>query len=244
MKMIELTTEQMVQRWEDQRAIKNLMGRYTYHIMLKQEKDIFTDFWAKGENDLCLGLNNGYYKGGDAVKGYFDYLAKGVEVKSKTLHTIFADHIGNLSEQEAYGVGQLEYIPLTSPLIEVAEDGKTAKGMWLSQGSCMEITAGGPDSIWKMTCYAVDFIKQGDDWKLWHMLVLDEIYSPMGQDWSGDVQWLPDSGEFADVAAVKAPEFTVSAKVWESYYPNRPLQEVPRMPEPYGTFAETFSYAI
>lgn len=238
-----LTPEILADRWHDQRQVKNLMGKYTYYYMLMKEKDIFGDFWAR-QDDICLGLNEGYYTGAEAVKGYYDALANNIGVKSKLLQEKFPEKLGKLSEEEVYGVGQLEYIPLNSDLVEIAADGKTAKGMWLCSGSYMDVTAAGPAGYWKITCVCGDFIKEGDDWKVWHLLMLTDIDSIQGQNWMRPVEPLPELPEFAQVAKLAVPEPNVPCAVREEYTSGRDFAELPRMPEPYDTFADTFSYGI
>ena len=44
--MATFTTEQLTQRWEDQRALKNLMGKYANCVILNREQDIFDLFWT------------------------------------------------------------------------------------------------------------------------------------------------------------------------------------------------------
>ena len=52
-----LTTEQLVQRWEDQRNIKKLMGKYCNIVILNREGEIPERFWRTGggEGLLCGG---------------------------------------------------------------------------------------------------------------------------------------------------------------------------------------------
>ena len=38
--MVSFTTEQLTQRWEDQRALKNLMGKYANCVILNREQDL------------------------------------------------------------------------------------------------------------------------------------------------------------------------------------------------------------
>ena len=38
------------------------------------------------------------------------------------------------------------------------------------------------------------------------------------------------------------PAYTVAETIRPLYTPDRPLMETPRIPEPYRTFSETFSY--
>ena len=70
MKRTNMPLEALVTRWEDRREIQNLMGRYTYALLLKQEKDIFDIYWCQNAEAPCLGLNSGYYKGYGAIQSY------------------------------------------------------------------------------------------------------------------------------------------------------------------------------
>ena len=56
------TTEQLTQRWEDQRAIKNLMGKYANIVLLNREQEVFSRFWSG--NEPTLAFNDGVYRGG------------------------------------------------------------------------------------------------------------------------------------------------------------------------------------
>ena len=47
MKRTNMPLEALVTRWEDRREIQNLMGRYTYALLLKQEKDIFDTYCVR-----------------------------------------------------------------------------------------------------------------------------------------------------------------------------------------------------
>ncbi len=68
--MAAFTTEQLTQRWEDQRALKNLMGKYANCVILNREQDIFDLFWSR-EADICLSFNDGgAYVGPEAVSGF------------------------------------------------------------------------------------------------------------------------------------------------------------------------------
>ena len=50
--MATFTTEQLTQRWEDQRALKNLMGKYANCLILNREQDIFDLFWTSRRRHL------------------------------------------------------------------------------------------------------------------------------------------------------------------------------------------------
>jgi hypothetical protein len=64
-----------------------------------------------------------------------------------------------------------------TPVIEVAGDGKTAKGIWYSIGLAVRgsVDENGNTSVgtgWMWEKYGVDFIKEDGGWKIWHLINL------------------------------------------------------------------------
>ena len=55
---------------------------------------------------------------------------------------------------------------------------------------------------------------------------------------------LPELPEFDALRAYSLPAPTVAECLRRRYSTDRPLTPAPRIPEPYGTFGETFSYGI
>jgi hypothetical protein len=237
------TTEQLVQRWEDQRAIKNLMGKYANIVLLNREQEIVERFWSKGD-DLSLGFNDGYYVGRDAVSGYYKAVEARNMLVAKTLQKKFPEQLGGKSDEEIYGVGPFKVKPLYNPLIEVAEDGQTAKGLWSCQGAHNEVGGSGPVANWTWGYFAVDFRKEEDGWKIWHLLYVNDVDCICGQSWGKPQQEYPALPEFAELAKFQYPAYSVARENRALYDPKRPVTLTPEIPSPYRTFAETFSYGI
>jgi len=236
------STEQLTERWEAQRSIKNLMGKYANCVILNREQDIFDLFWAKNHDDLSLGFNDGLYRGSEAVKGYYSAVRDRNALVASLLQKRFPDVLGGMSEEEIYGIGPFKVKPLACPVIEIAADFKTAKGLWYCQGAYNEVETCGPVAHWTWGYFAVDFVRDGDNWYLWHLLYLNDVDCLCGQSWGKVPQPLPDLPEFAPLAVFHAPAYTESKTLRELYSPNRPLIAAPRFPVPYDTFAHTFSY--
>ena len=57
------STEELVSRWEDQRYMKNLMGKYANCMIYNKEHDRFERFWSKKREDLSLSFNDRDDKG-------------------------------------------------------------------------------------------------------------------------------------------------------------------------------------
>lgn len=235
--------EQRIERFEDRREIKNIMGKYVTSNLLCRE-DTLVDTLFANRDDISLGLNNGYYVGRDAVKAYYAAVCDATAKKSKCLQKIFPDKLGQLSDEELYGVGPFKAEPLTSFYMQEAEDLQTAKAIWMVEGSITDVTEKGPITSWVWGYYAADFIKEDGQMKLWHVLHVEETNCPNGVDWAMPKNEYPELPEFAELKEIKLPEPTQAADVWELFSASRGPAKTPRLPEPYTTFAETFSYGV
>ena len=238
------TTEQLVTIWEDRRSIKNLMGKYSNCMILNREQDIFSMFWST-RADVCLGFNEGWYDGAEAVSAYYSGVFEANRLKAKLIQQRFPEQLGGKTEEEIYGIGPFKVKPIGSALVEIAEDGETAKGIWHCMGAYSDIDEKGPAAYWTWGYYCVDFIREGGEWKIWHMQYLNDIDSPCGLKWDGKADYgYPDLPEFEALRGYKLPEPNVPVTLREHYSPARPHTDAPRLPESYRSFAETFSYGI
>lgn len=241
MKKATLSAEALVGRWEERREIKNLMGRYAVSFLLKKEKTMFVDFWSSRE-DVSMGLNNGWYVGREAISGWFAAIDKNTALKAKLLKADLPEQLGDQDEQALYGIGDFDVKPLGTPVIELADDLQTAKGIWYSQGSKADVTEAGPVSYWTFGVFAADFIYEDGTWKIWHLQYLEDIKCLCGQSWAKPQTPFPALPAYAALKDAALPEPTVKVTLREYYSPNRPMAKLPRLPEPYPTFADTFSY--
>ena len=235
------TTEQLVERWEARRRILNVMGIFSQHHLLKKERDIFGGLWSAAD-DVCLGTNDGWYIGREAVGGYYDAMDRRNVLTNQLLRRRFPEKLADKTEEETYGIGSMNYFPLDTPVIEIAADGQTAKGIWSLRNTYSQLEAGGPKAYWQWAWIAVDFVHEADDWKIWHLLLLNEVHVPAGKK----LHEAPDAEkvlpEFAELAAFAMPAPTVPETLREAYSTSRAFAQPPRLPEPYATFADTFSY--
>ena len=236
-----LSAEELVGRWEERREIKNLMGRYAVSFLLKREKTMFDDFWSCRE-DVSMGMNDGWYVGREAIAAWFDAIDKATALKAQLLKADLPDKLGDKDDAALYGIGDFDVKPLGTPVIELADDLQTAKGIWYSQGSKADVETCGPVSYWTFGVFAADFVLEEGAWKIWHLQYLEDVKSLCGQTWAAPQTPFPDLEAYAALKDVKLPEPTVKVTLREYYTPNRPMAKLPRLPEPYTTFAETFSY--
>ncbi len=237
------TLEQRLARWEAQRTLKNLMGIYANLLVQNRNGEIFSTLWAE-KDDASLMLNDGAYVGPEAIRGYYAAWVERNQLVAKLLQQRLPEELGEKTEEEIYGIGPFRALPMSCPVIELAEDGQTAKGLWFCQGTYSRVDERGPASHWTWGYYAVDFICENGDWKIWHLQYLNDVDHLCGQSWAEPEKPYPPLAEFAALAEFKFPAYTVARCFRPLYDSQRPLTLTPEIPKPYGTFAETFSYGV
>lgn len=217
---------------EDTTAIANIMGAFTFLNCYKQHKRQFEN-WS--HNEPTITLNDGKYVGYEAVKAFFvDYHEAQTRWANETMRKLFPEELGDKSDEEIWAVGSNTVLNFTTPLIEVAFDGQTAKGMWYVYGSTTEVYSTGPKAAWNFGRCAVDFVKEDGVWKIWHMTMFTDIQCPVGGNWGKDKMY-PHEG-------VEIPEPTVKEHYYTGYGEDFLSLVEPPLPEPYDTFVNTFSY--
>ena len=211
------TVEDKTRRWEYHREIKNLMGRYMFSLLTHREAHIFNDFWAKAHADICLGFNDGWYVGRESIEAYYRAWDESNQAADGKMKAMFPQKLGE-GKELIYGAGPYNSKPVSTCVIEIAGDERTAKGIWYSRGSKVLLTEAGTVSYW--TCV------------------------PGGQSWGKPIQNYPAVAGFENAAAlyqdIPAPD--VPERLWESYSPDRPFRKFPDFPKPYDSSEETFSY--
>ncbi len=207
--------------------IHNIMGRYQYLIM-GEKYDALTELWAQTIPDVSIEVYDfGVYVGLQRIKEFFIDALKGLSVA----------HGENMKKQfpgkkfEKPSAGLLMEHDLTTPVIEVAGDGKTAKGVWFSPGYETFAVMGKLQAFWVWGKYGVDFIKEKDKWKFWHFHIYKTFYTPFEKSWTEGAPTPFDSG-------ISGPKPDRDSKNRYSYSPISVPEYAPAPPEPYETFDE------
>ena len=117
--MKDFTPMELLERLEWRREIRNVMGRISHDYAVKQEAEVYSRYFSK-RDDVCLGLNNGYYKGKDAVAGYYKALGEEIALGSELIQKMFPEELGAKTAEEVFGVGMISYLPFESQVIEIA----------------------------------------------------------------------------------------------------------------------------
>ncbi len=240
--MKKFTPDELLERLEWRREIRNTMGRISHDLCVKEDAQIYSRYWSKRE-DVSLMLNQGTYQGAEAVSGYYYALGEEIALTSKLIYEKFPDAFEGKTPEEVYGVGMINYLPLDSHVVEIAGDGQTAKAIFNVRGSYCYLTEGGPVSNWTYGWTAVDFVMEDGEFRVWHMQMLYNVDHPCGISFVEAPKTFEKVPGFEAIGAFKLPEPNNTAG--KPYYSAmRPYTKSPAVPEPYDTFADTFSYGV
>ena len=237
--------EREVRANADWAEISNLFSRYMHLHNAFQDAQIIPLWAAEGTPGMAAEYSNlGRYTTYDSIMEYH--------------------------RNRPNPVGKLIFHDISSPVIVVAGDGQTAKGMWIMTGLESGLTA--PENaermpdwmhvpdllvagkrVWMHRVYAkygIDFIRQDGGWKIWHFRCFEVAREPFGMGW---IPWAAEAGhggfhsELMYVGDDGRPVFMPPADapaltVGNPYRVDGGQTLDLRPPEPYFTFSETFSY--
>lgn len=160
--MNEITLEQRVFRNEAYRDIQNVMGRYVFFRMYGMLEETVKLFSAR--DDTSVEMPWGIYTGKDAAMRCF-----------------VQDH----NDPPEAHVGAMTIHNICTPVIEIAEDCKTAKAVWISPGLATAHTpSGNKKGLWAWLRYGCDFIFEDGVWHIWHMHKYGLFTVPTDKSWT------------------------------------------------------------
>lgn len=231
------TSEELLTRWEHRRELQNIMGKLTQSYLMMEEAEIYGRFWSK-RADVCLGVNTGWYSGAEAVKGYYDALGAKIRLASDIIAKTFPEKLSGKTREELYGVGQLGVKPVDTFVIEIAGDGKTAKYIGYDCGLyCIGSPDGSADSNFTFAKVFADLKKEGNTWKIWHLLTTYDHIIPAGKNYS-DLD--PEAPWGADIVEQACGDPTIRDVAYDALYGWVDVWE--RLPRPYYTFDDSKAY--
>lgn len=233
-----------VQSNTDRADVENLFSRYMYLHNAFHDPEIIPLWVRRGTPGIRAQYsNNGVYTNWDSITAYH--------------------------AQRPSPVGKLTMHFTTTPLIEVAADGQTAKGLWIMSGVESGLTAPAdaakaPDFMYEQTTvggkrvwmhtvlvkYGIDFLKQDGQWKIWHFHCFEVARSPHGMGWipfAGKSENNPFSddlmyfGEDGKPVFMPKPDGAVTMRNNPYRTDGRQSLDAPP-PVPYRTMSETFEY--
>ncbi len=232
----------IVEKLWDIQQIQDLMSRHEWYYSAGEHQRELDELFAHHQADVSFGTSGGFWIGLPSIKrSYVDWFKTQASEDLAGLshrHPEIKDIPSNLL------AGTMMMHTLTTPLIVVADDGKTAKGLWYTIGEVTQTPLGQPTAGYMWEKYAIDFIKDGNSWKIWHFNVFTDIAAPPDGDWTKPTpsKIVVEPGEVLPWEDPAAPKFDVAEDRYQSYSVTKVRGEDVKIPVPYRTFGETFSY--
>jgi hypothetical protein len=231
-----------LQKAKDILEIQNVMSMHEYYHGAGKHQEELDAIWAQHAADVAFeeAAVHGRYVGLEAVRGFnVEFFGRFFKLMLEEARKIFPQLKDEPEDELPFGVQILH--TLTTPVIEVAEDGETAKGVWLSPGHVTFPMNGRLQAYWHWDRYAVDFIKEEGKWKIWHLFVGKDFTTPYEKSWVNSVLDSESPPQLEEAPGFPKPN-AKSLHSYSEYSPFKVAEYKPRPPEPYRTFSETFSY--
>lgn len=145
----------------DMQAIANLQGRFLYCIQAHDDETI-VELFAKNDAEVSVEIaESGVYVGSAKVRAFFTEL------------------IGPFFNSP----GVLPIHMLTTPVIDIAECGTVAYGMWQTLGCNTFEVDNDLTAVWQQGKYDNVFVKENGQWRIKQLCWLCNFRTPFDKGW-------------------------------------------------------------
>ena len=169
--------DEQIRRVWDMEEVKDLMARRAYLYMQSLRREEIETLWVqKPENKetAVFGSNWGFYLGLDNISAW--YVGEHGNLRQAQLDAIAKNDPSVKNIPENLGFGSMIAAPLSTALVEIAGDGKTAQGLWYSIGQRTDPNGDGTASAhWVCGKIGADFMKEDGVWKIWRVVEAPDI---------------------------------------------------------------------
>ena len=233
------TEEAALRQLWDIEEVMELMNRRVFYGIEGKHREELEDLWVREADHRAtasLGGNYGYYDGWEEIRRFYvtEYEAERLEI----LKGLAAEDPSIEVKPENLAIGYTAMAPDSTPLVEIAGDGKTAQGVWYSIAQETVARAGGKStSQWRGEKLAADFVREADGWKLWHLVVAVDYTNPAGTPHEAQPLEYEPGQDPVEIAFGKP---TVSMRTHDSRL--HWADNYPPEPEPYETWTDEIGY--
>lgn len=247
-----MTFSHMVDVAEACIEVENQQSKHAImHAAGLTEEELDT-MWSKERDDIFWAHNFGAMPTrADVYKGWAGGLAQNAHYYYRCLIHVYPEVEG----MEPRTLMECAVHMLGSSIIEVADDGQTARGSWYTPGVIFSTLnpEKRKEGIWIWERYGNDFVKEGDQWLILSQHVCNDYGGAMDQEnWarvafermSQPPRPRPER-EPADDGSLPGAPYAPLPLFFASYSPVQTPQNSCPWPSPYKTFdPETTSYCV
>ena len=240
--MNKLTPEQMVERAWDIHQIKNLISAHAYAHAYNRHDWELDELWVREPEHtetMSFAQPFGFTVGQEQLRNDYDHM--NTVMSRRYLRDLRREHPEIADSPENYGTGMMMIHHITTPLIEIAEDGMTAQGVFDGCGQYTMPPEG--EYLIPFERYHVDLVKENGQWRIWKMFIANDCQFEAG---AAEYETRPVFPEDEVPPEPEAdPDFILTPN-----YPMRAynsifgIPEWPPFPEPYRSYDETVGYEV
>ncbi|WDS35033.1 nuclear transport factor 2 family protein [Pseudoxanthomonas sp.] len=246
------------QRAVDTIQIQNLMSRHEYMHAAGRNLEELDSYWVSRNGKFAATATFGspawvMYGVETIRKAYGEKSHADAEAARKQLSGIDP----SVKDTDAFFGAGAEWVMhnSTTPIIEIADDGKTAQGAWYSPGiGVMPQYQDGKIHLQSMLFnekYGGDFIKEDGKWRIWHLQMAYDFVPGLPEDMLKQLNeqlgalalghpLKQTGGEAGERMGGELPEgFRKPLYSYPAYSPQRASVIWPKLPEPYATFSKS-----
>lgn len=235
---VHLNDDEMIRHVWDIEQVRELMNIRSYFIANEMRLQELEQLWVQEPEhkmSASFGANWGFFVGMDAIKSF--YVDAHNAKRQKQLDAYCEKHPGFENKPENKGAGCINMHPMSTSIVRIAGDGKTAKGIWYCIGQDTEYNEdGGAAALWMNDKVCADFVREGGGWKLWHLVISNDMNYGAGKAYDAPTYMEPGT----DPAEIAFGKPTIPMLAHDSTY--NWSDNWPPMPEPYETLMPQNSY--
>jgi hypothetical protein len=234
---------------------EKVMSRHVYWHSAGIHRDEWEDYWSK---DVKITWGHGWGRQDDRYSYYFSYVLEKERNAFKTFMGIKLKYPDVENCTRLDGVAEYSNHLTTSPVIEVADDAMSAKGLWYTPGFALrhDYVKGTADVAWMWEKYGGDFVYENGEWRFLRLLICMDMSTGEPNSWTEPRPPMgppPEEEEFdpddPDGKRGKSPAMGGGVSVekdepgrFTDYKPTRIPTETPKLPEPFESLDKTWSY--
>lgn len=183
---MDYTIDEQITRIWDFENVRKTMHKLAYYISNEDRRRAINELWVTAPDyreTASFGVNTGHYDGMDEIVRHFildrnEELYENLKARNAENGAIDCSAL-NL------GYGCATIMTMNTPVIKISGDGRFAKYLgyapaFISEGK----TGGAADSYFTLDCVFADLVKEGDEWRIWHLVFFHDHTLEIGEDYT------------------------------------------------------------
>ena len=242
--------------------IENLMALHSYYHAANMNSNELSDIWSREQpEETSWQQNFGFWKSMPHMSVYYGegHWDTGLALREQIIEARpeLKDDLMQL-DMDVRRLVEMPVHTLTTSIIEVAEDGMSAKGLWYTPGFALrhDYVKGTVDVAWMWEKYGGDFVYENGEWRFLRLLICMDMSTGEPNSWTEPRPPMgppPEEEEFdpddPDGKRGKSPAMGGGVSVekdepgrYTDYKPTRIPTETPKLPEPFESLDKTWGY--